>query len=168
MRAALGSFVFFLIAPFTIAAVVPWTITRWRVEPTLLGVPGERIVGGVITLVGAFVLIDCFRRFVTEGRGTPAPVLPTQVLVVTGAYRHVRNPMYFGLVTAVLGQALVFGNLELLVYGLALAAVFHSFVRLYEEPTLRRRYGADYDDFTANVPRWLPRLRPWRGAHPSR
>ena len=100
-------------------------------------------------------------RFAIEGLGTPAPIAPTRHLVVTGFYRHVRNPMYVAVLAVILGQALLFANARLLAYGAAFWLACHLFVVFYEEPTLRRSFGADYDAFRANVPRWIPRLRPW-------
>jgi protein-S-isoprenylcysteine O-methyltransferase Ste14 len=97
-------------------------------------------------------------RFVREGRGTPAPVAPTEELVVGGDYRYVRNPMYVGVVTAILGQALVFLDPWVLAYGVLAWAVMASFVRFYEEPVLRERYGRQYEEYCRTVPAWLPRL----------
>ena len=100
-------------------------------------------------------------RFVRDGAGTPAPIYPTDRLVVTGLYRYVRNPMYVGVAAAIFGQALLLGSAALLVYGLAVSLGFHLFVRLYEEPTLHRRYGGQFAAYCAGVRRWLPRLTPW-------
>src|SRR5262249_3859812 len=100
-----------------------------------------------------------FARFALQGRGTPAPVLPTEHLVITGPNRYVRNPIYLALVSIVLGQGLVVGNTTVLIYGAVLWLSFHVFVLAYEEPTLRGTFGAQYDAYCANVPRWLPQLR---------
>jgi protein-S-isoprenylcysteine O-methyltransferase Ste14 len=112
---------------------------------------------------GAAAVLDCFARFALEGRGTPAPVAPTENLVVSGLYRHVRNPMYVGVVAAIVGQALWFGSPVLLEYAVLVWLAFFAFVVLYEEPTLRRRFGPAYDNYRANVRRWWPRMTPWRG-----
>jgi len=109
-------------------------------------------------------VIECFARFALKGIGTPAPVAPTQNLVVSGLYRHFRNPMYVGVVTAILGQALVFGSPALVVYAAVVFAGFFLFVLGYEEPALRRQFGAEYEAYCSNVPRWIPRIRPWSGA----
>ena len=101
--------------------------------------------------------------FALKGLGTLAPVAPTRHLVVSGLYRHVRNPMYVGVVSAILGQALWFGSAALLEYAAALWAGFFLFVLLYEEPALKRQFGAEYEAYRRNVPRWLPRIKPWRG-----
>ncbi|MBI3933037.1 MAG: isoprenylcysteine carboxylmethyltransferase family protein [Acidobacteria bacterium] len=163
---ALGSLVFFFVAPGTVAGLVPWSFSRWRVQAPFFGWPATRVLGGFLLLTGAAAVIDCFARFALEARGTPAPVLPTERLVVSGLYRRVRNPMYCGVIAAVLGQALLLGNEDLLVYGAAVWAAFHAFVLLYEEPRLRARYGAEYEEYCRNVRRWWPRGRPW-SASPS-
>lgn len=155
---------FLLAAPGTVAGLVPWLLTRWELGPALLGLEALRYVGAAAILFGLLVLLDSFARFALQGLGTPAPVLPTERLVVTGLYRHVRNPMYVAVVALVAGQALLFGSPRVLQYALLVWLLFAAFVLGYEEPTLRRRYGAEYAAFCAGVPRWLPRLSPWRGA----
>jgi protein-S-isoprenylcysteine O-methyltransferase Ste14 len=161
-RALLGSFAFLGLAPGTAAGLVPWWITRWEMRPPLAGVAAFRLLGAALAAVGAAAIVESFVRFAVRGLGTPAPVLPPRRLVVTGLYRHVRNPMYVGLVSVVVGQALLFGNATLLGYGLVLWIAFHLFVLVHEEPALVRKFGAEYDAFRANVPRWIPRLRGWR------
>ena len=163
-RAVLGSFVFFLIAPAVVAGVVPFTLVGWSMRAPLLGLAGERLVGAVAVGAGLACLLDCFARFAVEGRGTPAPVEQTEVLVASGLYRFVRNPMYLCVVTIVSGQVLLFGQPWLLLYAVLLVVAFHLFVVLYEEPSLRRRFGGSYDVYCVNVRRWVPRLTPWRGA----
>jgi len=114
------------------------------------------LVAGLIALVGAFV------RFVVEGFGTPAPVAAPERLVVGGVYRYVRNPMYVAVLAAIVGQALLLGRLSLLLYAGAVWLIAAAFVRFYEEPTLARRFGADYEAYRRAVPAWWPRLIPWR------
>jgi protein-S-isoprenylcysteine O-methyltransferase Ste14 len=101
-------------------------------------------------------------RFAFQGVGTPAPIFPTQHLVVKGFYRYVRNPMYVAVVWVILGQALFLGNIHVLAYAIFVWLAFHSFVLIYEEPTLRKSFGAEYETFCAHVPRWIPRLSRWR------
>jgi len=100
---------------------------------------------------------------VAQGLGTPAPIAPPERLVVTGLYRHVRNPIYLAVTSLIVGQALFFGDVGLLEYGLVLWAFFHLVVLAYEEPVLRDQFGTEYRDFCAHVRRWIPRLKPWRG-----
>ena len=160
--AAVGSSVFFAVAPGVVAGVVPWALTGWEEGDT----PGWWLpvqVAGAVVLAGcAVVLVQAFVRFVREGRGTPAPVAPTERLVVGGLYRHVRNPMYVAVVGAILGQALLLARPVLVVYGLAAGAGMAAFVRWHEEPVLAARYGDEYATYRRNVRGWLPRLRPWR------
>ena len=107
------------------------------------------------------VLVRAFWQFTVEGLGTPAPVAPTERLVVKGLYRYVRNPMYLAVLGAIVGQAFLLGQSGLLAYALVILAAFASFVRLYEEPTLARQFGAEYDAYKKAVPAWLPRRHPW-------
>jgi protein-S-isoprenylcysteine O-methyltransferase Ste14 len=155
--AALGSALFLVVAPGTVAGLIPAWISDGR---TVTASVPLILPGGLLLGLGGLLLLDCFRRFVRHG-GTPAPIAPTERLVVTGAYRHVRNPMYVAVVALILGQAALFADWRLLAYGLAVWAGFHAFVLAYEEPTLRRQFPADYAAFFAAVPRWRPRLRPW-------
>jgi protein-S-isoprenylcysteine O-methyltransferase Ste14 len=160
--AAAGSFVFLLVAPGTIAGFVPWSMTGWRLPPhaplALLA------AGAALIAVGLWLLVECFARFALQGRGTPAPIAPPDQLVVTGPYRRVRNPMYVAVTALNLGQAALFADMGLVAYGLAVWAAFHLFVLVYEEPTLRTSFPQDYAAYFAAVPRWIPRITPWRGA----
>ena len=159
VRAAAGSALFLVVAPGVVAGVVPWWITRWRARTPPPWMP-LRIAGAVLLAAGAWVLLHAFARFVTEGVGTPAPVAPTRRLVVGGLYRYVRNPMYLAVLAAIAGQALLLGRVELLGYGAGIAVAFVAFVRLYEEPTLARQFGDEYEAYRRMVPGWIPRLRP--------
>jgi protein-S-isoprenylcysteine O-methyltransferase Ste14 len=119
------------------------------------------LVAGLIALVGAFV------RFVVEGFGTLAPGAAPELLVVGGIYRYVRNPMYVAVLAAIAGQALLLDRLGLLLYAGATWLVVVAFVRFYEEPTLARRFGTDYEAYRRAVPAWCPRLRPWDPSEPN-
>jgi protein-S-isoprenylcysteine O-methyltransferase Ste14 len=159
VTAALGSALWLIAAPGLVAGAIPWAITEWRMEDSLFW--GSRALGGLLIAAGAAVVLHAFARFAIEGLGTPAPIAPTERLVVGGAYRHVRNPMYLAVGSTIAGEALLLGQTELLGYLLAFAALCLGFVHLYEEPTLRRQFGAEYDTYRRAVPRWIPRLRPW-------
>jgi protein-S-isoprenylcysteine O-methyltransferase Ste14 len=159
----LGSLVFLVLAPGTFAGLIPWGITGWRFEPPLLGLEPLRWLGAALIAAGLIVILEAFGRFAWQGLGTPAPVFPTRRLIVSGFYRHVRNPMYVAVTSMIVGQGLLFGEPWLFAYAAVVWLAFHLFVMLYEEPTLTRTYGAEYEAFRAGVPRWLPRLEPWRG-----
>ena len=133
--AAVGSAVFFVVTPGTVAGLVPWLITGWdlRWPVSAFGV-AVMALGSALLAVAIVVLIRNFIRFVVEGRGTSSPVLQTERLVVGGDYRYVRNPMYLAVIAAILGQAMIFGSLALLIYALAVWAMVASFARWYEEP----------------------------------
>ena len=107
--------------------------------------------------------MQAFLRFVVEGLGTPAPVAPTEHLVVGGAYRYVRNPMYLAVTSLILGQALLLGQPVLVVYGAGFLLVTAAFVRWYEEPTLLRQFGEEYRVYRAAVRGWVPQRRPYGG-----
>jgi len=162
--AAAGSSFFFIAAPGTVAGLVPWWLSRWQIRPAFFGLGLVRWVGMALVLAGLCVLLQSFARFAWEGSGTPAPVLPTKTLVVSGFYRHVRNPMYLALVTIIFGQGLIFTHAATVAYGALVWLVSHIFVVLYEEPALRQKFGAQYTDYCNQVPRWSPRLRGWAGA----
>jgi len=161
--AVLGSAIFLVLAPGTVAGYIPWRISRWHVHAMLPGFVVVRVVGVLLIAAGLPVLLESFGRFAVEGFGTPAPIFPTQHLVVTGFYRYVRNPMYVAVVAMVAGQGLLFGNIWIVVYALAAWLIAHLFVCAYEEPTLRRSFGAEYRAYCAQVGRWVPRLSPWNG-----
>jgi protein-S-isoprenylcysteine O-methyltransferase Ste14 len=162
VSAVFGSALFFVVAPCVLAGLIPWSMTRWEFRPAFFDLEDARSVGVLLILVGLPGLVDSFARFALQGLGTPAPIAPPQNLVVTGLYRYVRNPMYVAVVAVILGQAILFGDGRLMTYGVFMWLAFHAFVLTYEEPVLAQSFGAEYEDFRANVPRWIPRLTPWR------
>jgi protein-S-isoprenylcysteine O-methyltransferase Ste14 len=157
--AAAGSALFFALAPGTVAGLLPWSLTGWRVG-TALPWP-VRLLGTLLIVAGLLVVVPAFVRFVIEGAGTPAPVAETDRLVVGGPYRFIRNPMYVAVLLVIAGQAMLLGRGVLVVYGLAAAAAMVGFVKAYEEPHLLEVYGADYEAYRRAVPGWWPRLRAW-------
>jgi protein-S-isoprenylcysteine O-methyltransferase Ste14 len=158
-RAAVGTAVFFVVAPGTMAGLVPWLITGWA-DPRG-GVLG--VLGVALALAGLAVVVACFARFVTEGRGTPAPVAPTERLVVGGIYRFIRNPMYVGVAAMIGGQALLFRSPGTALWAAVFLATTARFVSLYEQPQLEQQFGESYERYRAAVPGWWPRLTPYRG-----
>lgn len=161
--AILGTAVFLVLAPGFVAGLVPWWMTHWRPAPPLFGLASLRYSGALLIALGVGCLLDSFARFAWQGHGTPAPVLPTRQLVITGLYRHVRNPMYVAVLSIIVGQGLVWGSRMVLAYGGSVWLLFHLFVVVYEERTLQAAYGPAYSRYCAAVPRWIPRVVPWRG-----
>ena|SRR5262245_24479080 len=164
--AAAGSSLFFAAAPGVVAGLVPWLLTGWEAADPPWPWP-VRVLGAVLVVACVIVLVQAFARFVREGRGTPAPVGPTERLVVGGLYRHVRNPMYVAVIGAIIGQALLLGRPVLLVWAAVAGVTMALFVRTYEEPLLTAQYGDQYRAYQQAVPGWLPRLRPWTPDHPG-
>jgi len=162
--AILGSALFFVVAPAMLAGVIPWLITHWEFRPPFLAAEATRLAGVVLIVAGVPGVLDSFARFALQGLGTPAPIAPPRKLVVSGLYRYVRNPIYVAVVAVILGQGVLFADWRVLVYGALLWLFFHMAVFVSEEPTLRQSFGAEYEIYCANVPRWLPRLTPWRVA----
>jgi protein-S-isoprenylcysteine O-methyltransferase Ste14 len=160
ITATAGSAVFLVIAPGAVAGLVPWWLTRWQ-SGAAFPVPA-RITGAALTAAGAAALLAAFAQFATQGRGTPAPPLPTEQLVVRGLYRYVRNPMYLAVLAVITGQALLLSRPVLLGYATMVGAAFIAFVYGYEQPTLARRYGAQYQAYQRAVPGWRPRMPPAR------
>ncbi|HKG65903.1 MAG TPA: isoprenylcysteine carboxylmethyltransferase family protein [Solirubrobacteraceae bacterium] len=153
-RSAAGSALFLAVAPGTMAILIPYLLTGWDAGDAPAA---ARIAGAALALAGAAVLLDAFARFALQGLGTPSPTAPTDHLVVTGPNRYVRNPMYLAVTATILGQWLLLGRPVLLAYAITFVAITYAFVRGYEEPTLRARYGAEYERYRASVPGWWPR-----------
>lgn len=166
ITAVLGSALFFFVAPAMLAGLIPWLITHWEFRAPFLAAEATRLAGVALIIAGVPGVLDSFARFALEGLGTPAPIAPPRNLVVSGLYRYVRNPIYISVVAVILGQAVLFADRRLLGYGVLLWLFFHIWVLALEEPTLRESYGAEYESYRANVPRWLPQLSPWRAVSP--
>jgi protein-S-isoprenylcysteine O-methyltransferase Ste14 len=160
-RAAAGSIVFLVVAPGVVAGLVPWLLTGWHARGLLPYWVPLWIGGLLLIAAGVLALMQAFARFVVEGLGTPAPISPTDRLVVGGLYRYVRNPMYLAVGAIILGQAVALGQPILLPYLAAFAVAVAMFVHWYEEPTLHRQFGEQYDVYRRAVPGWWPRRRPW-------
>lgn len=153
----LKSLFFFILVPGLLMGYFPYLISTTDTE---LFVPG--ILGWLafpLWFVGWTVMIWCFWIFIANGRGTPAPVDPPRNLVVVGPYRFVRNPMYAAGLTALFGWSLWSPSLALIAAPFLFFLAAHLFVTFYEEPTLKKKFGAAYDEYARRVPRWIPKLR---------
>jgi protein-S-isoprenylcysteine O-methyltransferase Ste14/8-oxo-dGTP pyrophosphatase MutT (NUDIX family) len=150
----LRTLVFGGLVPATIIVVIPAYILR------ATGTEGEggvlRLVGLVPLVIGIAILAWCFAGFIVEGEGTPAPYDPPHRLVTGRLYGWMRNPMYVAVITILLGEAMFYGSVALLLWAIVASIMFNFLVVLYEEPTLRRRFGAPYEAYLEHVPRWIP------------
>jgi protein-S-isoprenylcysteine O-methyltransferase Ste14 len=160
--ASLGSLAFFIVAPGTILGLIPWSITGGHIGPPLFGIEPLRWVGAALIALGLIPLLSSFVRFTWDGLGTPAPIAPPTKLVVTGFYRRVRNPIYIALVTILLGEALLFGDERVALWGVLFWLFTFAVVVVQEEPSLREQFGEEYRTYCKNVPRWLPRVIPYK------
>ena len=153
---ALKSLLFFILAPGMVAGFIPLALLQ----------TGPQTQTGFLSylafplwLSGVATLLWCFWDFLVKGRGTPAPIDPPKELVVSGLYNYVRNPMYVGVSLVNIGHFLWFGFWNLLIYTAVVFIAFNAFVTYYEEPNLKTRFGAAYEDYLRKVPRWIPRFR---------
>ena len=154
LRAVSGSVGFVLIGgPTIVAGLVPWLLTRWQADEQPLPL---RILGVVLLAAGAALVLETTGRFALQGRGTPAPWAPPERFVARGSYRLMRNPMYVGVLALIVGQGLLLGRELLFAWAAVAWLFFHLFVVYEEEPGLRRRFGAAYEEYCARVARWLP------------
>ena len=147
--------VFTVFVPGTVAGYVPW---RLRQDAVPVSGAEEWAAIGVIGIGIAIYLYTAFWGFAVIGGGTPAPISPTKILVVRGLHRFVRNPMYLGVALVIGGQAWLFHSKHIALYMVCMLLVAHLFVVFYEEPTLHRQFGEEYDRYRASVPRWIPKM----------
>ena len=152
---AIKSLLFLIVAPGMVAGYIPLVLLRRgpQVETGFLA-----YLALLLWLIGGVILLWSFWNFLIQGRGTPAPIDPPKELVVAGFYRYVRNPMYFGVLMMLIGHFLWFGFWWLLAYTAFAFLITHLFVTSYEEPTLKKKFGAAYEDYLKKVPRWIPRF----------
>jgi protein-S-isoprenylcysteine O-methyltransferase Ste14 len=152
------------VLPLTAAGVVPAVLLgRIGWANVLAGVdPARAVAGALVAAAGLAMLAWTVTLFVRIGRGTLAPWDPTRKLVVRGPYAHVRNPMITGVLAILIGQAIAFAARPLWTWAALFVAINHVYFLLSEEPGLAGRFGAEYDEYKRHVPRWIPRLTPWR------
>jgi protein-S-isoprenylcysteine O-methyltransferase Ste14 len=152
----LKTFVFTVLVPGTVAGYVPWRLRRDAAPVT--GVEAWAAIA-VMAIGITIYLYTAFWGFALIGGGTPAPIAPTKILVVKGLHRYVRNPMYIGVALVIGGQAWLFHSLRIAIYLACFGLIVHLFVLFYEEPTLGKQFGEEYERYRASVPRWIPKLR---------
>ena len=153
---AFKSLLFLILAPGMVAGYIPLGLLR-RGPQIEMGVLGWLALPP--WLIGITILLWSFWNFLTQGRGTPAPIDPPKELVATGFYRYTRNPMYVGVLLVIAGHFLWFGFWNILIYAAVIFTAFNTFIAYYEEPTLRKKFGAAYEDYCRQVPRWFPRFK---------
>jgi protein-S-isoprenylcysteine O-methyltransferase Ste14 len=147
--------VFTVVMPGTIGVYLPQSLKNGgAVLPEPL-----RYSGAMLIASGVLIYLWCAWDFVSKGLGTPAPIDAPRLLVVQGLYRFTRNPMYVGVASIIFGQALVYGSRSVTIYGCVAVAGFNLFVLFYEEPTLKRLFGTQYEEYRTRVPRWIVRIR---------
>ncbi|HZC22450.1 MAG TPA: isoprenylcysteine carboxylmethyltransferase family protein [Candidatus Binatia bacterium] len=151
----LNTVLFTIVVPGTVAGYIPYRLTD-RFAHRASG-PLEWL-GVVVLALGAAVYFRCAWEFAMRGLGTPAPIAPTKFLVTTALHRYIRNPMYVGVVLVIVGEAVLFRSLHILVYAAFMLTAAHTFVVLYEEPTLSRQFGEPYEQYRRTVPRWIPKF----------
>ena len=152
---ALRSLLFLILAPGMVAGYIPLALFRRGPQ---LGTGIFAYLALPLWLLGGLIVLWSFWNFLREGRGTPAPIDPPRELVATGFYRYTRNPMYVGVLAIIIGHFLWFRYWFLLVYALLVFIGFYTFVVFYEEPTLKGKFGASYEEYLRRVPRWIPKI----------
>jgi len=152
----LKNLLFTALVPGFLVGWVPWVYLLHRAPLPAAWTLGHYAALPLL-LTGGVLYFACLWQFVTKGRGTPAPFDPPQKLVRRGPYRWVRNPIYLSLLLLVLGEVVFFRHIALLLYLVFLASAFQLFVEMFEEPSLRRQFGAMYSDYCGTVRRWWPR-----------
>jgi protein-S-isoprenylcysteine O-methyltransferase Ste14 len=157
--AVIGTIIFAPLFAGSVFVLGPYLLSGWKLDAPLFGWHPSRWIGGALVILPIPPLLDFLVRFVRQGHGTPAPFAPPQRLVVSGPFRYVRNPAYLCGVLTIVGQGLLLGSTSVLIYAAVAALAFHLFVVLYEEPTLRAMFGADYVAYCREVPRWIPNVR---------
>ncbi|HEX6269021.1 MAG TPA: isoprenylcysteine carboxylmethyltransferase family protein [Anaerolineales bacterium] len=154
---ALKSLFFFLLVPGLLLGVFPYWIAQSDVP--LFEAGFFRYLAIPFWIIGMMMMVWCFWDFTVKGRGTPAPFDPPKELVATGPYRYVRNPMYVSGLISLIGWILWSPSLPLILAPVVFGVAAHTFVLLYEEPTLKKKFGAGYEAYLKQVPRWVPKFR---------
>ena len=158
----LKTLLFTVLVPGAVVVYIPLGLLSSQGDAFHLEVSSPWMLGAIPFLLGVGIYLWCAWQFTFAGRGTPAPIDPPKHLVTRGLYRVVRNPIYVGVPLALIGEALLFHELRLAIYAALVFVFFHLWVVLVEEPLLRQKFGASYQDYCAQVPRWIPHLPIWQ------
>jgi protein-S-isoprenylcysteine O-methyltransferase Ste14 len=153
--------IFTVLVPGTFTVLVPCLILPSDLSLFTLKIGWHRFIGWAPLILGGLAYLRCARDFTISGKGTPAPIDSPTEMVVRGLYRVVRNPMYIGISLLWLGVAMPFESGALLIYAVSAMVIFHVFVRYYEEPALRQKFGIAYERYCGSVPRWIPHFQKW-------
>jgi protein-S-isoprenylcysteine O-methyltransferase Ste14 len=153
----LKTLIFTIIVPGAIIALIPYLLLS-RNPASFARIGPFQLIGLIPLAVGVAIYFKCAWDFASTGKGTPAPIDPPKHLVTRGLYRHVRNPIYIGVLITLLGEAWLFSSPALVVYAAIVITWQRLFVVFYEEPALKRKFGESYSNYLARTPRWIPKL----------
>lgn len=156
----LKALLFLVLFPGTVIVYLPLWILSSRADIATVPIEGWGFIGLLFTIPGIAILLRCVWDFAHSGKGTPAPIDPPKELVVKGLYRYVRNPMYVGILMALIGESILFRSYAVLAYTGVVFLAFTAFVFFYEERVLKTKFGESYERYLKEVPRWIPRLKP--------
>ena len=148
--------IFIIVLPGAVMVYVPYYLLSANFELFFPDINAFRFIGIIPISIGAAIVLWCLWDFISSGKGTPAPIDPPKILVLKGLYRLTRNPMYVGVLFVLFGEILLFESTALIIYAFFVWLLFNSFVILYEEPTLKNKFGRSYEQYVDSVPRWLP------------
>ena len=135
--------------------ILPFAFVKLGEALNLPEVPSSKIIGTLLFLIGILIFFHCSYLFIKKGKGTPAPMHPPQKLVPDNIYKYTRNPMYIGYLSMIFGEVFLFGRLSLTIYAAIMIFTIHSYVVLFEEPKLEKRFGESYKDYKRKIPRWI-------------
>ncbi len=159
MNKIIKTFFFMMIGPGSVIVYLPFLLMYFLGPPNFYKTGQLQYVGLIPVLAGICISLWCFYHFIFFGKGTPVPIDPPKKLVIIGLYRFVRNPMYIGILIILIGEAVLFRSYLLSGYTAGVFCLFHMFIIGYEEPSLKSRFGKEYEDYCSSVPRWIFRLR---------
>jgi protein-S-isoprenylcysteine O-methyltransferase Ste14 len=159
LKIFLKNALFLLVAPTSVTILAPWLLLRYFGKHLAFDIGAARFIGIPLIVLGAAIYLWCDWHFAVTGKATPAPIDAPKVLVVKGLFTKVRNPFYIGIVTVLLGESVFFQSGVLFIFAAIVWLALHAFVIFYEEPHLKKVFGASYTEYCKKTPRWIPNLR---------